>query len=206
MTVSPNIPTFPGSPSPCFVNWADLKKDRYNLEMLFLSSHTGTHIDAPYHFVKNGKKIHHIPIQRFFGEVFLIPVKAKQNYEISKSDITGYEKKYGIIPNNSIIVFRTGWNSDLKRDNFFTQNPGISTSAAKYLVQKKTNLVGIDSPSIDAGKNEAFAAHHILLENDVLILENLVNLDKIRTTKFKLAAFPLKLFGATGSPVRAVAF
>jgi kynurenine formamidase len=75
-----------------------------------------------------------------------------------------------------------------------------------YLVSKKTNLVGIDSPSIDTGSNHEFAAHRILLANDVLILENLCNLHKIRTTKFKLAALPLKLHGATGSPVRAIAF
>ena len=72
LVVSEKIPTFPGSPKPHFIEWTDLKKDHYNLEMLFLSSHTGTHVDAPYHFVKNGKKIHQIEPQRFLGDAILI--------------------------------------------------------------------------------------------------------------------------------------
>ena len=87
----------------------------------------------------------------------------------------------------------------------FFSNPGISESAAKYLVSKRTNLVGIDSPSIDAGNNTKFAAHHVLLKNNVLILENLCNLSKLNRN-FNLVALPLNLKNATGSPVRAIAF
>ncbi|HXG74414.1 MAG TPA: cyclase family protein [Candidatus Nitrosotenuis sp.] len=206
LQISEKIPTFPGSPQPHFIEWAELKKDGYNLEMLFLSSHTGTHIDAPYHFIKKGKKIHQIPPRRFLRQAILIRTKSRQAYEISKSDITKYERKYGAIPSGATVLFATGWNDKLDRKDFFERNPGLGESAARYLASKKANLVGIDSPSIDVGTNSKFSAHHILLANDVLILENLCNLGKIRTPKFKLAAFPLKLNGATGSPVRAVAF
>lgn len=206
LTVSEKIPTFPGSPQPHFIKWAVLKKDHYNLEMLFLSSHTGTHIDAPFHFVKNGKKIHQIGTNRFVGEAILIRVNAKSNYAITKSDIMRFEKKNGTIPQGSTVVFATGWNNNLQRKNFFDENPGLNPSAAKYLVAKKTNLVGIDSPSIDPGRDSSFSSHHILLKNNVLILENLCNLNKIKSKKFRLVALPLKLHGATGSSVRAVAF
>ena len=57
LTVSEKIPTFPGSPKPHFIEWETISKDGYNLELLFLSTHTGTHIDAPFHFVKKGQKI-----------------------------------------------------------------------------------------------------------------------------------------------------
>jgi kynurenine formamidase len=206
LTISEKIPTFPGSPQPRFVEWAELKKDKYNLEMLFMSSHTGTHIDAPYHFVKNGKKIHQIDPRRFLAEAILVKIKSKPNYTITKSDILRFEKRHEKIPQGATVVFSTGWNDDLQRRNFFTDNPGLGTSAAFYLTSKKANLVGIDSPSIDAGKDASFPAHHILLKNDVLILENLCNLGKIKSTKFRLAALPLKLQNATGSPVRAVTF
>ena len=63
LTISKSIPSFPGSPTPQFLSWSDLQEDGYNLELLFLSSHTGTHIDAPFHFVKNGIKIDQIPIE-----------------------------------------------------------------------------------------------------------------------------------------------
>jgi kynurenine formamidase len=206
LTVSEKILTFPGSPQPHFIEWAELKKDQYNLEMLFLSSHTGTHIDAPYHFIKRGKKIHQIEPGRFLRDAMLVKIAAKSNYAITKSDILKFEKENWVIPPHSTIVFATGWNDNLKRRNFFEENPGLDVSAARYLAFKKTNLVGIDSPSIDVGKNSAFSSHHILLQNDVLILENLCNLGEIKSIKFKLVALPLKLQGTTGSPVRAIAF
>ncbi|MGI0003878.1 MAG: cyclase family protein [Candidatus Nitrosotenuis sp.] len=206
LTISEKIPMFPGSPQPYLIPWDELKKDGYNLEMLFFSTHTGTHVDAPYHFLKYGKKLHQIDPSRFLCNVTLIKIKSRPNYTITKSDIVKFEKRHGAIPRHSSVVFATSWNDNMERRGFFEQNPGLADSAAKYLVSKKTNLVGIDAPSIDAGKNSKFSAHHILLAGDVLILENLCNLHKIRSTKFRLAALPLKLQNATGSPVRAVAF
>jgi arylformamidase len=206
LTISEKIPTFPNSPQPYFIKWAELKKDHYNLELLFLSSHTGTHIDAPYHFLKNGKKIHQIEPYRFLSNAILIKINARPNYAITKSDILKFEERYGKIPPRSSVVFATGWNNNLRRKNFFEENPGLAPSGARYLVLKKINLVGIDSPSIDIGKDSYFSSHRILLRNEILVLENLCNLNKIRSTRFKLAALPLKLQAATGSPVRAIAF
>lgn len=93
----------------------------------------------------------------------------------------------------------------MQKENYFKNNPGLSISAAKYLISKKVNLIGIDSPSIDLGKNSKFDVHHMLLKNNILILENLCNLEKIKKSFFKLVVLPLKLKNATGSPVRAVA-
>lgn len=206
LTISQDTPSFPGSPRPHFIPWAEIKKERYNLEMLFLSTHTGTHIDAPYHFIENGKKIHQIEPERFLCDAFLIKVKGVPNYRITKNDIVQFESKNCVIPAKSAVIFHTGWNRDLSKKGFFERNPGLSASAAKYLSSKKINLVGIDSPSIDVGADGSFSAHKILLKSDVLILENLCNLDKIRKTRFGIIALPLKIHGATGSPVRAIAF
>jgi len=206
LTISEKIPMFPGSPQPHFIQWDELKKDGYNLEVLFMSTHTGTHVDVPYHFVKRGKKLHQIDPGRFLCDAILIKIKSKPSHIITKSDIMRFEKKHGTIPQHSSVLFATGWTDNLDRKEFFYQNPGLADSAAKYLVSKKTNLVGIDTPSIDVGNNSKFSVHRILLANDVLILENLCNLRKIKSTKFRLVALPLKLQNATGSPVRAVAF
>ena len=104
-----------------------------------------------------------------------------------------------------MVIFSTGWQKNLQKAYYFKKNPGLSTSAAKYLVSKKINLVGIDSPNIDKGNDTNFSVHQIFLKNNVLILENLCNLEKIPGVHFKLIVLPLKLKDATGAPVRAVA-
>ena len=205
LTVSDKTPTFPGSPQPNFIPWENIKDDGYNLELLFLSSHTGTHLDAPYHFIKNGTKIHEISPNRLIRDAVLIKSRKKSGQAITKTDILKFEKMHEKIPNGSTVIFWTGWQKMLHDDSYFIKNHGLSTTAAKYLVSKKTNLVGIDSPSIDFQASKQFSVHHIFSKNGILILENLANLEKIKSWKFQLVVLPLKLKNATGSPVRAVA-
>ena len=206
LTVSENIPTFPGSPQPSFVQDKNIKNDGYNSELLFLSSHTGTHLDAPYHFQEKGEKIHEISLKRLVSSAILVKSRKKGDQLITKTDIQKFEKKHGKILSGSSVVFWTGWQKMIKNTSYFVRNPGLSTAAAKYLVSKKINLIGTDSPSIDLGKDKRFPVHHIFSKNNVLIVENLTNLEKIRSSKFHFVVLPLKLKGATGSPVRAIAF
>ena len=206
LIISENIPTFPGSPQPSFVQDKNIKNDGYNSELLFLSSHTGTHLDAPYHFQEKGEKIHEISLKRLVSSAILVKSRKKGDQPITKTDIQKFEKRHGKIPSGSAVIFWTGWQKMIKNISYFIRNPGLSTAAAKYLVSKKINLVGTDSPSIDLGKDKRFPVHHIFSKNNVLIVENLTNLEKIRSSKFHFVVLPLKLKGATGSPVRAIAF
>jgi len=206
LTVSRKLPTFPGSPRPNFIPWENIKEDGYNLELLFLSSHTGTHMDAPHHFLEKGAKIHEISLEKLVSEAVLIKSKKKGGELITKTDIQKFEKKHGKIASFSSVIFYTGWQRNLQKKYYFTKNPGLSVSAAKYLASKKIGLVGIDSPSIDLGKDSKFSVHQIFAKKGMLIVENLANLDKIKSSKFHLVVLPLKLKNATGSPVRAIAF
>jgi kynurenine formamidase len=205
LTISKSTPNFPGSPKSQFIPWSRLKEDGYNLELLFLSSHTGTHLDAPYHFAKNGAKIHQIPLDRLLGSSILIKIKKGKNQVITKNDLILFERKNGNIQKHSSIIFHTEWQKNLNSDSYFTNNPGLSESAAKYLVSKEINLVGIDSPNIDLGINRTFIVHKILAKNNILIVENLTNLNKISLKQFDFIILPLKLKDASGSPVRAIA-
>jgi len=206
LTVSDKIPTFPGSPQPSFIPWENVKEDGYNLELLFLSTHTGTHMDAPYHFLEKGARIHEISLKKLVSEAILIKSKKNGGESITKTDIQKFEKKHGKIASFSSVIFYTGWQRNLQKKYYFTKNPGLSVSAAKYLASKKINLVGVDSPSIDLGKDSKFSVHQIFAKKGVLIVENLANLEKIKSSKFHLVVLPLKLKNATGSPVRAIAF
>ena len=206
LTVSNKTPTFPGSPQPNFIPWENVKEDGYNLELLFLSSHTGTHMDAPHHFLEKGAKIHEISLKKLVSSAVLIKSRKKSNESITKTDIQKFEKKHGKIDGFSSVIFLTDWQRNLQKKYYFTKNPGLSVSAAKYLASKKISLVGIDSPSIDLGTDSKFSVHQIFAKNGMLIVENLANLEKIKSSKFHLVVLPLKLKGATGSPVRAIAF
>ena len=205
LTISEKIPTFPGSPEPNFINWETIEKEGYNLELLFLSSHTGTHMDAPYHFLKKGQKIDQIATKRLVTEAFLIKIRKGADQAITKSDIEKFEKQFGKIDDGSTVIFDTGWQKNLNKKSYFLKNPGLTVPAAKYLASKKINLVGIDSPSIDLGKDQRFSVHHVLAKSGILIVENLANLEKINSERFHFIVAPLKLKNATGSPVRAMA-
>ena len=179
LTVSDKIPTFPGSPRPNFIPWENIKEDGYNLELLFLSTHTGTHMDAPYHFLEKGAKIHEISLNKLVSEAVLI--QSRRSYDrlgmkqvsITKADIQKFEKKYGEIDGFSSVIFNTGWGADFNQKYYFTKNPGLSVSGAEYLASKKIKLVGIDSPSIDVGSDHKFSVHQIFAKKGILVVENL---------------------------------
>ena len=198
LTVSDKIPTFPGSPRPNFIPWENIKEDGYNLELLFLSTHTGTHMDAPYHFLEKGAKIHEISLNKLVSEAVLIQSRGSRDrfgikqISITKADIQKFEKQHGKIDGFSSVIFYTGWNVPhlwgtyddvtehlpLSPDNnqekyYFTKNPGLSVSGAEYLASKKIKLVGIDSPSIDVGSDHKFSVHQIFAKKGILIVENL---------------------------------
>ena len=163
-------------------------------------------MDAPHHFLEKGAKIHEISLKKLVSSAVLIKSRKKSDEPITKTDIQKFEKKHGKITGFSTVIFCTGWQRNLQKDYYFTKNPGLSVSAAKYLASKKISLVGIDSPSIDLGTDSKFSVHQIFAKKGMLIVENLANLEKIKSSKFHLVVLPLKLKNATGSPVRAVAF
>ena len=102
-------------------------------------------------------------------------------------------------------VCDAGWEKKIRSRSYMTENPGLSAGAARFLASRKVSMVGIDGPSIDAGSDARFTAHRVLLAKNVLAVENLCNLRAINRDRFMLVVAPLKLRGATGSPVRALA-
>src|SRR5574341_295578 len=200
MKVSPEIKVFPGSPQPFFIPWSRFDVHGYESEIMFMSTHTGTHMDAPSHFVQGKKAIDTIPASRLVCNAVMVRVSKKAGQTIGVADIEGEDIYAG-----DSVVLATGWEKHYKGKDYMTANPGLSKAAAKYLVRKNVNLVAIDGPSIDPGRDAKFSAHKILLPAGVLVIENLCNLYKIRKKRFTLIVAPLNLAGATGSPVRALA-
>jgi kynurenine formamidase len=200
MRITPSIRVFPGSPQPSFVPWSRFDSHGYDSEAMFMSTHTGTHVDAPSHFVPGLASIDRIPACRFVSSAVLIRANKCANQLVERKDLAGEQIREG-----DAVVIATGWERRAASGNYMTENPGLSGDAARYLARKKVNAVAIDSPSIDAGSDANFTAHKILLTRNILIAENLCNVSKIPTSRFTLVLSPLKLGGATGSPARALA-
>jgi arylformamidase len=202
MRVSSSIRVFPGSPQPCFIQWSKLDIQGYDSEVMFMSTHTGTHVDAPSHFKPDLASIDLISVDRLVCNAVLIRVEKHAGQLIEQQDL-GNQK----IMEGDAVVIATGWEKHAANRNYMTENPGLSKQAARYLAKKKVNAVAIDCPSIDVGNDSRFTAHNLLLQNNILAVENLCNLDRIasRSSKFTLIISPLKLGGATGSPARVLA-
>jgi len=201
MEIVPSMRVFPGSPQPSFIEWSKFEIHGYSSEMMFLSTHTGTHIDAPSHFIPDSRTIDKIKVSRFVSRSILIKIPKKADQQITLNDIINCK-----INANDTVVFSTGWEKRFKNDNYMINNPGLSLDAAEYLVSNRVNAVAIDGPSIDRGVDNNFNIHSALLSNDIPIIENLCNLEQLSSVKsFTLIVNPLKLVGASGSPVRAIA-
>ena len=167
-----------------------------------MSTHTGTHMDAPSHFARDVSSIDKIAVSRFISKAILIKIKKGSDQLITASEI---ETSNVSIMEGDSIVFSTLWENEVDKHYFFSHNPGLAEDAAKYLVNKKVNAVCIDSPSIDRGSDNNYPVHKILLSKEILVVENLCNLSKLNRQYFTLIITPLKLFGASGSPIRAIA-
>ena len=217
-TIHDEIQVFPGDPVPSISPGLTHEKDFCHVDLLKLGSHTGTHIDAPYHFLKDGQRIDEIPVERFVGEGVLIDVSAKSDRELIEPDeVERYEDE---ITQGDFVVFRTG------RDRYFGTSkyylhPYLSAEGARLLVKMGVSLVGIDALNIDPtyyGSSDSdpsakdlpdeekygYPVHDILLSNNILIVENLCNLDKVKQVKGVYSFLPLKLKDSDGSPIRAV--
>lgn len=200
MRITPSMKVFPGSPRPSLIPWSKFDSHGYDSEVMFMSTHTGTHIDAPSHFAPGLASIDMIPAGRLVCSAILVRAPKKAGRLVERDDLAGEQIQQG-----DAVVIWTGWEKRVTKSNYMTENPGLSGHAAKYLAEKKVNAVAIDGPSIDAGADGRFTAHNILLPRNILAVENLCNVSKITTNRFTLVLSPLKLGGATGSPARALA-
>lgn len=187
------------------------------------AEHGGTHIDSPIHFAEGKQTVDEIPLEKLIGNAVKIDVSKKgtndKDYQISVEDITNWEKENGQIPDESILLFQTGFGKfypdkakylgtdkrgdDAVKDLHF---PGLSHEAAKWLVEnRKINAVGIDTASIDYGQSTEFKSHVILMEENIPAFENVANLDKLPAKGFQIIALPMKIKDGSGAPLRIIA-
>ncbi|MBM7691318.1 arylformamidase [Peribacillus deserti] len=193
--LSKGMAVWPGdTPFSYEVSWPYEESGSVNVGKLEMSTHTGTHIDAPFHFDNEGIKVIDLDINLYIGEaeVIYLPGVSKIGIEeLTPKSIKGVTR---------LIIRTDHW----KDKRVFPESiPYVEPEAAVLLAENGVRLLGLDLPSVDQLDSKELPAHHMLSKNSIHILEGLV-LDEIEEGRYELAALPLPITEGDGSPVRAV--
>ncbi|KAB0802282.1 hypothetical protein PPYR_04468 [Photinus pyralis] len=192
----------------------------YGAKEFALAEHCGTHLDAPYHFAKDGWKVDEIPLSRLIVKCVKIDLSEKTeklgyNSRLLPEDIIEWERRHGPIPLNSVILAYFNWGQFYEdRIKYLGANnsasykfPALSPEAAQWIANtKKVVGVGLDTPGLDPGGSTTNMVHKILAENQIYGLEN-VKIPKDYPEKgCQLYVMPMLLAGGTGAPVRIISY
>ena len=176
----------------------------YIIQEVKLGSHVGTHVEFPYHHLKQGKSAADYPLERLVGDAALLNfAHKKKDEEISRQEVldAGVELRRG-----DIVLIRTDmhklWKTPQAHDR-----PVLSIDATRYLVEDVgIHCIGTDATGLEVrGRNDQ-PVHEILFAHDVAMVESLTNLDKLRSARFQIVMLPLMVEGLDACPVRAVAW
>ena len=184
------------------------------------SEHGGTHLDAPIHFAEGGQSTADVPLHRLMGPAAVVDIReqcsANPNYLLTPDDILAHENRHGRLEPGTIVLIHTGYGQyypDAERYLGSSERgtaehlsfPGIGESAARLLVERRVDLVGLDTASLDHGPSRDFIAHRVLSKANIPGVENVANLASLPARGATVIALPMKIKGGTGGPCRVIA-
>ena len=197
-------PNFPWDPKLGIVVHNTVSSIGYNITEISMSSHQGTHLDAPYHFFDDGKTLDQMRLEQFIGPAVLVDLAPGERLP-AKTPLTVemFEPHAAKFQPGAKVIYRTGWNAMFGRPEFFSEFPTLTLEAARWIADKRIGLLGMDTPTPSA---QWLECHHILLAQgvEIVIVEGLTNLDQL-PERFTFIGFPMNFTGRDGSPIRAVA-
>lgn len=199
-TLNSNISVYPGTPGPAFIPSATIEKDGFAESSVIMTTHTGTHMDAPCHILPGTRSLEQFPLEQFIGKGIVLDCT-----QVSSITLDFVQSKQDQIRGAGFILFYTGWQQKWNTSHYFDPFPTLATAAIEWLLQFQPKALGFDTISVDSMTDEALPNHHLLLAKEVLIIENLTNLDRLVDKDFLLYCIPLKIERADASPVRAFA-
>ena len=195
--LSKDVPTFPGDPR-FEMDFAHRIEDGkpYNVAYLKLGAHAGTHVDAPFHFLRDGRTVDQLPLDVLMGKARVVEVASRDvigRADVESADLGGATR----------VLFKTRNSGTLRRPEFREDFVALAPEAAAWLVKAGLTLVGVDYLSVEKFGSSDFAAHHALLGAGVVIVEGL-DLSEVPPGDYEMACLPLRIVGADGSPARVV--
>jgi arylformamidase len=199
LTISPDIPTWPGDPDVVLERISSIENgDEANVTRLSMSVHTGTHVDAPSHFLRRGRTVDKMILKTLTGRAFVL--------DLSDVDlVTASVLEEAELPPRTRRVLLKTKNSQLwarGEKQFQRDYVGVSQDGAQYLVDRGVQLVGVDYLSV-APYEDTLQTHQILLNAGVVVVEGL-DLSSVSDGRYNLYCLPIKLAGCEGAPARAI--
>jgi len=208
----PEVEPVPGHPHIYYVPIHHHELHGLSTAYATFSIHTGTHIDAPYHFIKDGLTIDRVPLEWLNGPAILVdlrmPARPGQPFSVDAVRAAGGDP--GDLRGKRVVLW-SGWAQDKWNDPaFYRNNPYLSNDAAQWLVDAGARALAMDfavdgGPPKPAGRPK-YPVHLITLGADVCLIENLINLDQIGRRHFTLLAMPVPVTNGSGGPARVVAW
>ena len=206
--IDQTTPFYPGDPEPRVCAAATIARDGFNVSRLELGSHSGTHCDAPVHFLEDGLTLDQLPLERFVGPGVLVDATG-----LAKREPIGWDRiapRVDAMEPGAIVLLHTGWDQR-RRDPSYFAHPFLDGDACARLLSLGVRTIGIDAINIDetpTGELDraTFRCHEAISRAGGVIVENLTNLQALYGVDRPLiSVLPLHLPGADGGPARAVA-
>jgi kynurenine formamidase len=181
-----------------------LETDGWNASTLCLYSHCGTHIDAPVHFGVGTETIDAIDVEKLIGPAWVADVRPIKPRALIKPQHLGAIAE-NFKPGESLLIC-TGWSACYGREQYRNELPRISEELAKWCVENKVRMLGVEPPSVADVNNieELTTIHQILFKGGVIVVEGLANLTSVSKPQVTFIALPLKISAGDGAPARAV--
>ncbi len=201
--ISQDMPVYPGTEPPLIITGCSIDDIGFLEKKITFYSHTGTHVDAPAHLLKNGKSLDTLPINHFFGKAVLLNLENMDDQTIDLNKLKPYQD---LIRKAEFLLIQTGWSQFWGTETYFFNYPVLSLQVADWLTSFNLKGIGFDVISADKADSKDFQIHKIFLQKDIIIIENLTDLKKLPCHQFLFSCFPLSFEDADGSPVRAVAY
>lgn len=204
-TLETHMAVWPTAPLPVIAPVGVIARDGYAVERIDCLTHTGTHMDAPFHFLEDGATVDRIPPEHLVGSAALLDVRKDLDGTLIRARTLEHHWPKGSKP--EIVLIETGWSHDRAHTRHYLYDfPGLEVPAAEFLVRQGIRGVGIDTLGIDAFANSKFESHKVLLGHGIWLLEALDHLDELREGQnYLLVAAPLKIRGGSGAMSRVFA-
>jgi kynurenine formamidase len=203
--VHQEMPYYPKSFQPQIELTSSIEQGRPNVHKITMSSHHGTHADAPRHYSNEWTSVDELDLDRFIGEGVVLDLSFKEiGSGIGADDL---EKFSSLVRSEDIVILYTGCSSHLGESWINSKYTYLTKSGAEWLLRKKVKSVGIDFFSVDQYGDTTSPAHNLLLGNGIPLIEEISSEAKhLLGKRIYFICLPIKIKAGNGAPARAIAY